>query len=134
MLLTWLSAYFTLRRMLEVGTAMMRFEFGVAAIMRFSVSAYSVLILRRVAIVPPIGHARPRPLVDVKDVVAEDRHALVEAGLDSGDRRAHQRDGDDADDDAERGQHGARLVRLHLRSGDLPALGQLVEEALHCGV
>ena len=47
MLFTWLSPYFTLRRMLEVGTAMIRFEFGVAAIMRLSVSAYSALIFLR---------------------------------------------------------------------------------------
>src|SRR5216110_560782 len=41
---TWLPAYLIDRMKLDVGTAMTSFEFGVAAIIRFKVSAYSVLI------------------------------------------------------------------------------------------
>ena len=59
------------------------------------------------------------------------RHALIEADRDAINRGAHEGDGDDADDDAERGEHGTRFVRGHLRGGDLPALTQLIEKALH---
>src|SRR5437667_11344878 len=46
-LFTWLPPYLIDRIKFDVGTATTRFEFGVAAIMRFKVSAYSVLIFFR---------------------------------------------------------------------------------------
>src|SRR4030095_6165147 len=84
-----------------------------------------------VAVVPPVVHPRPGPLRNVDYIVTDYGHALVKAGRDAVDRGAHQGDGHDANDHAERGQHGARLVRRHLRGGDLPALGQLIKKTLH---
>src|SRR5437764_2298747 len=84
-----------------------------------------------ITIVPPVIDFSPRPLPDIEDVVAEDRHAFVEAGLDSTDGGAHQRHGDDADNDTERGEGGTRQVRAHLRSGDFPAFAELVEKTSH---
>src|SRR5215467_4862883 len=46
-LFTWLPPYLIDRIKFDVGTAITRFEFGVAAIIRFKVSAYSVLIFLR---------------------------------------------------------------------------------------
>src|SRR5206468_2622022 len=84
-----------------------------------------------ITIVPPVIDFSPRPLPDIEDVVAEDRHAFVEADLDSTDGGAHQRHGDDADNDTERGEGGTRQVRAHLRSGDFPAFAELVEKTSH---
>ncbi len=84
-----------------------------------------------VAVVPPVVHPRPGPLRNVEHVVAYHGHAFVKAGRDAINRGAHQGDGHDADDHTERSQHGARLVRRHLRGGDLPALSQLIKKALH---
>jgi len=39
--------------------------------------------------VSPVVDFSPRPLLDVENVVAEDRHAFVEADLDSTDGGAH---------------------------------------------
>ena len=58
------------------------------------------LDLFSVAIIPPVIHILPRPLCDIENVVTEHRHALVESSLDSIYRCAHQRDRDNADDDA----------------------------------
>ena len=58
-------------------------------------------------------------------------HAFVKPGRDTINRGAHQGDGHDADDHTESSQHGACLVRRHLRGGDLPALSQFIEKAFH---
>ena len=76
----------TERNKFEVGTATTRFEFGVRCdhpIQRLGVFGLDLLA---VAIIPPIIHLFPRPLRDVKNVVAEHRHAFIEADLDAGDR------------------------------------------------
>ena len=78
-LFTWLSPYLTVRNKFEVGTATSRFEFGVAcdhAVERLGVFG---LDLFAVAIIPPVVHLFPRPLVDIENIVAEDGHAFVEA-------------------------------------------------------
>ena len=62
------------------------------------------LYLFAVAIIPPIIHTFPRPLRDVENIVAKNGHAFVEANLYSPDRSAHERDGDNTDNDAERRQ------------------------------
>src|SRR5262249_24403143 len=80
-----------------------------------------------IAIVPPVVDVMPRPLLNVEDVVADDREAALEADLDARDRRAHERDGDDADDDAERGQHGAHLVRADDGEGDAEGFREFVK-------
>ena len=88
---------------------------------------------RAIGIVPPIFDAAPRPFLDVEDVVAEHREAFCKTGVDAADGRAHERDGDDADDDPERREHRAQLVRSDLSEGDAKGLGELVKEALHVG-
>src|SRR5205085_5362387 len=45
--------------------------------------------LAPIAIFPPIIHSRPALLADVEDIIAENRHALIEASLDAGDGGAH---------------------------------------------
>ena len=42
-----------------------------------------------------------------------------------------ERHGDNADNHAERGENGTRLVRAHLCCGDLPTFGHFVEKSLH---
>src|SRR4029077_7105225 len=49
-----------------------------------------------IAIVPPVIDFSPRPLPNIENVIAEDRHAFVEADLDATNRGAHQGDGNDA--------------------------------------
>ena len=80
-----------------------------------------------VAIVPPVIDVVPRPLLDVEDVVADDGERTLEADLDSRDGRAHEGDGDDADDDAQGGQHGAHFVRSDDRERDAEGFGEFVE-------
>ena len=65
------------------------------------------------------------------ETVAEHREAVLETDVDAVDRRAHQRHRDDADDDAERRQHGPHRVGPDLRERDPERLSDLVDEAGH---
>ena len=67
-----------------------------------------------VPVVPPIVHPVPWPMLNVKNIIAEHGHAVVKASRNSVDRGAHQRDGDDADDDAERGQDRSASCSLRI--------------------
>src|SRR5262249_1733793 len=62
------------------------------------------LDLFTVPVVPPIIHGLPWPLRDVEYIVAENGHAFVESHLNSGERGAHERHGDNPNNDAERGE------------------------------
>src|SRR4029453_12500417 len=100
-LFTWLPPYLIDRIKFDVGTATTRFEFGVAAIIRFKVSAYSVLIFFPITIVPPVVNWLPRPLRHVENIVAEHGHAFIETDGYAIHGGAHQCHSDNADNYSE---------------------------------
>src|SRR5206468_9944101 len=69
----------------------------------------------------------PRPFLDIEEIVADDREAALESDFDAGDRRSHQRDGDDADDHAESGEHRAHFVSADHLERDAEGLVELVD-------
>jgi hypothetical protein len=81
--------------------------------------------LAAVSKIPPVVHVAPRPLGHVKHIVAEAREALLDARVDAEDRGAHERDGDDADDDAQRGKQRTQLVGENLQERDANRLWEL---------
>jgi len=86
---------------------------------------------RTILIIPPVFDRTPRPFLHVEDVFAQHRETAFKSDVDAVNRRAHERDGDDPDDDAERGQHRSHLVRADLRECDPERFRELVNEARH---
>jgi hypothetical protein len=80
---------------------------------------------------PPVLGAEPGPLVHVQHIVAQQGKAPVESDVDSSNRRAHERNGRDADDNSKGRQRGPHLVRPDLRHRNPDRLGEFVEKPAH---
>ena len=80
-------------------------------------------MLRALAHVQPVFIGIIEPLVarDIKHIRAERGNVSDERLVQAIDGRAHERDGEDADDDAERGQHRAHFVRAQGVPGNAQA-------------
>src|ERR1039457_62349 len=75
----------------------------------------------------------PTAALHVKHVRAERRNAFKERTVQSLDGSAHERDGDDANDDAERGEHGAHFVRADGVPRDAKAFADFGEQVHGAG-